>query len=247
MESANKRFDLIRDAATGERTRLYDQAYNVVEPGLAANQPNRRRQRRIAQYCEILRGRDDILEIGCGTGDLTAALVHVNGGQAGGVIAIDLSARRLEVAAGRILSQPDARRQPRFIRMNAVTLDFPARSFDGAISTSLVEHLHSDDVDTHLGEVRRVLRPGGRYLIWCPNRLGHHQDRHFHLTMLSYADLIKRARRAGFARFSSPLFARGPIVNARFKVALENLMTLARLRTGWSHLGVRNILLVAHA
>src|SRR5271170_2032859 len=110
MESANKRFDLIRDAATGERTRLYDQAYNVVEPGLAANQPNRRRQRRIAQYCEILRGCDDILEIGCGTGDLTAALVQMSGGQASGgrvssVVAIDLSARRLEIAASRILTQ----------------------------------------------------------------------------------------------------------------------------------------------
>jgi SAM-dependent methyltransferase len=243
MESADDRFHRILDAPADERAILYDHAYNVAEPGLTANNPNRRRRRRIAQYCGILRGRRDILEIGCGTGDLTAALAHLSDG----VVAIDLSARRLEIAAARTLAQPGARAQPRFVRMNAVALDFPARSLDGAISTSLIEHLHPGDVDIHLAEVRRVLRPGGIYLIWCPNRLGHHQDREFHLTMMSYADLIGRARRAGFTRFSSPLFARGPLVDARFKIAAENMLSRLGLRTGWSHLGLRNILLVAHA
>jgi hypothetical protein len=48
--------------------------------------------------------------------------------------------------------------------MSAVQLDFPQAMFDWAVSTSMIEHLHPDDVDIHL-------KPGGNYLMWCPNGL----------------------------------------------------------------------------
>jgi ubiquinone/menaquinone biosynthesis C-methylase UbiE len=58
-----------------------------------------------------------------------------------------------------------------FKQMSAVQLDFPQAMFDWAVSTSMIEHLHPDDVDIHLREVYRVLKPGGNYLMWCPNGL----------------------------------------------------------------------------
>jgi ubiquinone/menaquinone biosynthesis C-methylase UbiE len=243
MKAADNPFRRLLEASAPERAQLYEECYNLVEPTLSAAPPSRRRLRRLNLWSRIMRGLSDVLEIGCGTGDLTAALVD----QGQNVTAIDISARRLELAAQRMKKRPDSQRQARFIRMNAVALDFPASSFDGAISTSLIEHLHPADVDTHLAQVRRVLRPGGIYAIWCPNRLGHHKDREFHLTMMSYAELIERAVRAGFSRFSSPFFFRGPMVGAGFKVTLENLLTRAGVRAGWTHMGVRNIMLVAKA
>jgi SAM-dependent methyltransferase len=129
--------------------------------------------------------------------------------------------------------------------MSAVRLDFPDATFDWAISNSLVEHLHPDDVNTHLREVRRILRAGGKYLIWCPNRLGHHKDRDYHFSMLSYSGWIEKLREAGFSGFHSTLTSRLPMIDASYKVSLEQFLTALRIKFMWTHLGVRNVFLVA--
>ena len=129
--------------------------------------------------------------------------------------------------------------------MSAVQLDLPDSQFDWAISTSMIEHLHPDDVDVHLREVWRILKIGGNYLIWCPNGLGHHEDRDAHLTMLSYRQWIDKLRAAGFRSFRSTLTSRPPVVDARWKIALETILSRTRTKVMWSHLGVRNVLLVA--
>ena len=123
-------------------------------------------------------------------------------------------------------------------------LDFSDGLFDWAISTSMIEHLHPEDVDNHLREVRRVLKTGGNYLIWCPNGLGHHDDRDVHLTMLSYREWVEKLTRAGFRRFRSTMTSRLPVIDARWKIFLERLLLLSHLNIMWSHLGVRNVLLV---
>jgi ubiquinone/menaquinone biosynthesis C-methylase UbiE len=129
--------------------------------------------------------------------------------------------------------------------MSAVQLDFPDGLFDWAVSTSMIEHLHPEDVDSHLSEVRRVLKAGGHYLMWCPNGLGHHDDRDAHLTMLSYSQWMEKLAKVGFGRFRSTMTSRLPLVDARWKIFLERLLVLSRLSIMWSHLGVRNVLLVA--
>jgi hypothetical protein len=76
-------------------------------------------------------------------------------------------------------------------------------------------------------------------------RVGNHDDRDVHLTMLSYAEWINKLRKAGFHRFQSTLTSRPPVVRAGWKIFLERLLSVLRIKIMWSHLGVRNVLLMA--
>ncbi|HXV78479.1 MAG TPA: class I SAM-dependent methyltransferase [Candidatus Binatia bacterium] len=217
----------------------------IFESKLISDLPSKRRQKRIAIYREVIgRGHKAILEIGCGRGDLTYALVN----HAEKVVGIDISVKGIELARKRkdlwSLTEEQSRKIE-FLPMPAVQLDFADATFDWAISTSLVEHLHPDDIIRHMLEVRRTLRPGGKYLIWCPNRLGHHQDREHHLSMLCYSEWIEKLREAGFSGFRSTLTWRLPMIDAGYKVFLEQFLTTLRFKLLWTHLGVRNVFLVA--
>jgi hypothetical protein len=81
--------------------------------------------------------------------------------------------------------------------------------------------------------------------MWCPNGLGHHSDREGHFSMMSYGEWIEKLRHAGFSGFRSTLTSRLPMVDARLKVFLERWLWLLKVKIMWSHLGVRNVLLVA--
>ena len=223
---------------------LYDQRY-ADRPQRATQLPAKRRLKRVALFKAIIgRGHQCILELGCGSGDLTYALVD----HSEKVVGTDISANAIEIAALRknLWSlRDDQIKKADFKQMSAVQLDFADGMFDWAISTSMIEHLHPEDVDVHLREVRRVLKAGGNYLIWCPNGLGHHDDRDAHLTMLSYREWMEKLTKVGFRRFRSTMTSRLPLVDARCKMFLEKMLLLSRLNIMWSHLGVRNVLLVA--
>ena len=66
-----------------------------------------------------------------------------------------------------------------------------------------------------------------------------------HLTMLSYSEWMEKLANVGFRRFRSTLTSRLPVVDARWKIFLERILVLSRLNLMWSHLGVRNVLVVA--
>jgi SAM-dependent methyltransferase len=238
----------IRTADRQQRERIYAEIYDGSPAGseieIRVPATHRRRRGRLSIYSRIIGpGHGAILELGCGFGDLTCVLAEL----AQKVVGVDMSSASLLIARQRAdaLLPPAGAARIQFAKMNAVRPEFPDRTFDYAVSTSMIEHLHPEDVDTHLREVWRVLKPRGRYLVWCPNRLGHHKDRPDHLSMMSYRDLTGRMREAGFREFASPLFRKPPMVSTRFKIFLEE--TLSSLRVGilWSHLGVRNVLVVA--
>ncbi|MDP2602336.1 MAG: class I SAM-dependent methyltransferase [Deltaproteobacteria bacterium] len=224
---------------------LYDQLYGPQLAKRAGALPSKRRLKKIALYEAIIgRGHESILEIGCGPGDLTYALVD----HAEKVVAIDISATAIELARMRKGLWPLSEAQQQkaeFCQMSAVQLDFPDAAFDWVVSTSVVEHLHPDDVSSHMSEVRRVLKVGGKYLMWCPNGLGHHADREGHLSMMSYGEWMEKLTDAGFAGFRSTLTSRLPMVDARLKVVLESWLWRLKIKLMWSHLGVRNVLIVA--
>ena len=80
-------------------------------------------------------------------------------------------------------------------------------SVDFVYSNDVVEHLHPEDLQDQLRAVRRVLRPGGRYLCVTPNRLSgpHDVSRHFattpqgfHLREYTVGELVDALRAAGF-------------------------------------------------
>jgi ubiquinone/menaquinone biosynthesis C-methylase UbiE len=223
---------------------LYDQRY-ADRLRRASMPPAKRRVKRISRYKAIIgHGHQSILELGCGSGDLTYALVD----HAEKIVGTDISAKAVELASLRkkLWSLSDDQiKKTQFKQMSAVQLDFPDGMFDWAVSTSMIEHLHPEDVDLHLDEVWRVLKAGGSYLMWCPNGLGHHNDRDAHLTMLSYREWMEKLAKVGFGHFRSTLTSRLPLVDARFKIFLERMLLLSRLNIMWSHLGVRNVLLVA--
>ena len=90
-----------------------------------------------------------LLEIGCGEGFLFAAL------RAAEKTAIDISLAAIQHAAGRA--------QGTFCVAGAERLPFADERFDLAVSVGVMEHFLDDREAT--SEVRRVLRPGGHYLV----------------------------------------------------------------------------------
>lgn len=89
-----------------------------------------------------------VLEVGCGEGELAARMVADLGAQ---VVAVDQSERMVELARARGV---DARVG------DVQQLPFPDASFDVAVAAWMLYHVA--DLDRAIGELARVLRPGGR-------------------------------------------------------------------------------------
>jgi len=98
-----------------------------------------------------------VLEVGCGVGRYLEKLAGLSSVAVG--LEYDLE-RAMEAA----------RRLARPLVVNAANerLPFPAASFDAVVSNEVIEHV-ADDA-TSAAEMVRVLRPGGRIVLFCPNR-----------------------------------------------------------------------------
>jgi ubiquinone/menaquinone biosynthesis C-methylase UbiE len=111
-----------------------------------------------------------VLEVGCGTGNITLALARRGARMAG----VDLSGPMLAAAKRRALQESLS---PTWIRGAAGALPFPKNSFDGVISILALDFI--SDRPGALREMVRVLRPGGfvllallnRYSLWTLKRL----------------------------------------------------------------------------
>jgi len=114
-------------------------------------------KRRVDFLTGHLRPGMDVLEVGCGTGILTADLAPTGAK----IIAVDISPEL--VAASQANVKAD---NVEFRIANAFDLEFEAGSFDSVVGSSVLHHL---DVDSALSEFRRVLRPGGTLFLSEPN------------------------------------------------------------------------------
>ena len=95
-------------------------------------------------------GAGRVLDLGCGDGQIARALASTGVS----VVGVDPTTNQIDVAAERAGG-------PVFAQAGAAVLPFSDGAFDGVIACLVFEHI--DDVDAAIGEVARVLRPGGRF------------------------------------------------------------------------------------
>jgi arsenite methyltransferase len=100
-----------------------------------------------------------ILDVGCGPGfyvDEIAELV----GDGGSVVGVDASPSMLAVAASRSAGRSNVA----FHEGDTNALPLPDSEFDAAISVQVLEYV--PDATGALREINRVLKPGGRLVVW---------------------------------------------------------------------------------
>lgn len=140
---------------SGPLQRFYEEPAVPISSGL----DRARRQARL--LAEVLDGavrERRILDVGCGDGAATALFAAVTRGHH--VIGADWSLRALNLAQRRGFDVVGA-------GADAPGLPFGPATMDVIVMSELIEHLV--DTDFALGEVRRVLRPGGTLLLSTPN------------------------------------------------------------------------------
>jgi len=107
-----------------------------------------------------IRPGDSVLDVGCGTGDLTLAAKRQTGG--GKVYGVDAASEMVEVArskASQLGIEVDFR--PGLIE----ALPFADDSFDVVLSSLMMHHLPEAVKTKGLREIHRVLKPGGHLFI----------------------------------------------------------------------------------
>jgi SAM-dependent methyltransferase len=103
-----------------------------------------------------------VLEVGCGPGRLSIRLAGQHGLDVTGVDLDPAMIGRARANADR--PRNGEARRPSFLVGDVASLAFPDRSFDLVVSTLSMHHWA--DPTAGLAEIGRVLRPGGRALVW---------------------------------------------------------------------------------
>jgi ubiquinone/menaquinone biosynthesis C-methylase UbiE len=122
-----------------------------------------------------------VLDIGSGPGYLLASIAEAVG-PTGAACGVDPSSAMNALAAART----DGMSWVRVDDGDAVALPFPDGGFDAAVSTQVYEYVA--DIAGALGELRRVLRPGGRALVLdtdADSLVWHTADRELHRRVLA--------------------------------------------------------------
>jgi SAM-dependent methyltransferase len=107
-----------------------------------------------------------VLDAGCGAGYGTAELAEA----AAWVVGADIAAEAIDFARGNY-----RRRNLFFERASCSALPHGAGSFDLVVAFEVIEHLAN--WRELLSEARRVLAPGGRFIVSTPNRLYYNESR----------------------------------------------------------------------
>src|SRR5712664_20784 len=163
---------------------------------------------------EIGKRKPRILDVGCGTGANLQML-----SQFGVAEGVDISSEALEFCRARGLSK---------VKQGAAeTLPYEDASFDLVTGLDVVEHLDDDVIG--LAEMRRVLRPRGRALLFVPAFMflwGVQDDISHHRRRYALAELKERLGAAGLtverASYANITFF-GPILLGRFIMRVTGL------------------------
>ena len=126
---------------------------SIVAPALAAMKPDL-----AAEVLEALPANGQVLDVGSGGGQLCIALAERGPGLH--VTGLDISADQLRRARRRAAPLGE---RVRFVENTAMELPFPDESFDATISYGSIKHW--PDAARGVGEMLRVLRPGGLFVV----------------------------------------------------------------------------------
>lgn len=131
-------------------TRLYSELPWLVGTGTSSG---------AEQWASLMKPGSSVYEIGSGAGYVVRSL----GARGFKCVGTDLSAERERVALAQDANvsweTTDGVHLSRFTAEN---------QFDYVISDQVVEHLHPDEILTHFKEARKLLKPGGRYIMRTP-------------------------------------------------------------------------------
>jgi demethylmenaquinone methyltransferase / 2-methoxy-6-polyprenyl-1,4-benzoquinol methylase len=150
-----------QEAFAGQIRGMFDRiagVYDLMNGAMTAGLHHRWRAR-AADMAELGPG-DSALDACCGTGDLALALAKRTG-PAGRVIGSDFSERMLDIARAKAAERGAV--GVRFEWGNALELPYDDRSFDAVTVGFGVRNLA--DLERGVGELARVLKPGGRLVI----------------------------------------------------------------------------------
>ena len=157
--------------ATGHSDRIgrefYDSEY--FQRGAHLTDPSSRFHRYRARNVLRLvkpRGDERVVDLGCGWGTITFAL----GPNVGEIVGVDYSERSIEICRARLAEEP--RPNVRFKHGDARSTELATGTWDVVVAADLYEHLNPDDAESVTKEAFRLLRGGGRLVIWTPHR-GH--------------------------------------------------------------------------
>jgi len=142
-------------------------------------------RKRLAWVLRHVARDDDILEVGCGTGYMICRPLAKLGYRVQG---IDLDTKSIE--HGRELLAAEGL-DPGILSATPLS-SFPRR-LGVVIVSEVLEHLHDDELDGLLGEVRSRLAPGGRLLVTVPNGYGWFEMEHFFWWRLHLGKLLFRS------------------------------------------------------
>ncbi len=116
-------------------------------------------RRRAVAVCEV-QPTDEVLDVACGTGDLTQAFAAAG---ARSVTGLDFTAEMLAIARHKAASLVNDRTKPQYVQGDAMNLPSSDARFD-IVSIAWGIRNVADPAQA-LREFRRVLRPGGRLCV----------------------------------------------------------------------------------
>jgi 2-polyprenyl-3-methyl-5-hydroxy-6-metoxy-1,4-benzoquinol methylase len=131
---------------------------HLLDPG---SRFQRYRIREVLKLCGDLNG-NRAVDLGCGWGTISFALAE----DAEAVVGVDFAEASLRLCR----SRHDLDRYPNlsFIQADASRTGLPASEWDLVVAADVIEHLYPTKTLDVYREAHRLLRPGGRLVIWTP-------------------------------------------------------------------------------